>query len=85
MLVRIYPGICAARGLDAATAGLAAPFAVAMANSVAMLFAGGTVACAVHRWNGMRALRSGWLNLEGLWAASPVLIGALLFQAAIST
>ncbi|WP_299842053.1 hypothetical protein [uncultured Jannaschia sp.] len=50
-----------------------------------MLLAGGTVAYAVHRCIGMRALRSDWLNLEGFWTASLVLIGAVSLWATLST
>ena len=83
MLVPIYLGICAAAGLDPATAGMAAPLAVALLHSLAMLAAGGAVAYAVHRWLGMGALRAGWLNLESLWAGSLVLVGAISLWATV--
>ena len=83
MLVPIYLGICAAAGLDPATAGLATPLAVAAAHSVAMLAAGGAAAYAVHRWLGLNALRAGWLNLEWLWALSLVGVGLLSLWAAL--
>ena len=83
MLVPIYLGICAAAGSGPAAAGLATPLAVAVLHSLAMLAAGGMAAYAVHRWLGLNALRTGWLNVEGLWAASLVLVGALSLWAAI--
>ena len=83
MLVPIYLGICAAAGLDPATAGLAAPIAVAGLHSLAMLAAGAAAAYAVHRWLGLNALRAGWLNLEWLWAGSLVLVGALSLWGAL--
>ncbi|MGR3541403.1 MAG: hypothetical protein ACU0BS_08235 [Hasllibacter sp.] len=83
MLVPIYLGICSAAGLDPATAGLGAPLAVAAGHSLAVLAAGGAAAYAVHRWLGIGALRAGWLNLEGVWAASLVLVGALSLLAAL--
>ena len=94
MLVPIYLGMDAGGhgtgGHDAGTHGrhgrstvdLAVPLAVAFVHSLAMLIAASAAAYAVHRWLGMSALRAGWINLEWLWAASLVIVGALSLGAA---
>ena len=84
MLVPIYLGLCATVDLDTGhraastlmrNAGLG--LAVAAAHTGAMMLAGGGLAWAVHRWLGLGAIRRGWFDLERVWAASLVIVGAL--------
>ena len=85
MLVPIYLGLCQAddggAGHEAAQRLIAQQFgtalAVAVIHSAAMLAAGGAAAWAVYRWLGLRVLTTGWLNLQRLWAASLVAVGAV--------
>lgn len=84
MLVPIYLGLCGTdpdAGHRAAGVlmrdGLAIALAVALAHTGAMVLAGGALAWAVHRWWGLSFLRMAWFNLERVWAASLVLVGAI--------
>jgi hypothetical protein len=67
---------------SAPIAGLAAPLTVGLAavglHTAAMLIVMGLVATAVYRWIGVAILRTAWINLDALWSASLVTIGALL-------
>jgi hypothetical protein len=85
MLVPIYLGLCgidessvghrAASDLMARSAGLSV--GVAVAHTVAMVVAGGTIALCVYRWLGLRFLSRSWFDLDVIWALSLVLVGAI--------
>jgi hypothetical protein len=90
MLVPIYLGLCRA---DIADGGhraaaslirgdLATAIEVSLAHTGAMIAAGGLMALLVHGWLGLRALPRTWFNLDALWAASLVLVGAVALAAA---
>lgn len=85
MLLPVYLGLC---GVDELTGGHAAAAElmgrnalqaalVAGLHTLAMVAAGGGAAWVVYRWVGLRALRTGWFNLERLWAVSLVAVGTL--------
>lgn len=84
MLVPIYLGLCGtepdvghrAAGLLMRN-GLSIALAVALAHTGAMVLAGGNLAWTVHRWLGLSFLRLAWFDLERVWAASLVLVGAI--------
>ena len=86
MLVPIYLGLCtdsAAQGEGHAAAAklmgentLQAVF-VAGVHTLSMVSAGGIAAAVVYRWVGLKALTTGWFNLDILWAASLVAVGTL--------
>jgi len=85
MLVPIYLGLCSAQQLDAVHRAasdlmdgtLAMAASVAVAHTAAMIFAGGAIAYAVHRWLGLTFLSKSWFNLDRMWAVSLVLVGAI--------
>ena len=93
MLVPIYLGLCTAQQLDAGhrAAGelmdgtLAMAFSVAVVHTAAMVFAGGAIAYAVHRWLGLTFLSKSWFNLDRVWAASLVLVGAIALATVLSS
>jgi hypothetical protein len=93
MLVPIYLGLCTAQQLDAGhrAAGelmdgtLAMAFSVAVVHTAAMVFAGGAIAYAVHRWLGLNFLSKSWFNLDRVWAASLVLVGAIALATVLSS
>ena len=66
----------------APTAGLAGPLTAGLAavglHTAAMLIVMGGVATAVYKWIGVAILRTAWINLDALWSAALVAIGALL-------
>jgi hypothetical protein len=91
MLVPIYLGLC---NLDEEGAGHRAAgtlmqngvtmaVAVAVVHGAAMTAAGGTLAFAVHRWLGLRFLNRAWFDLDRVWAASLVIVGALALGLAL--
>jgi hypothetical protein len=85
MLVPIYLGLCTTQDLGAGhraagalmngTLGMA--LLVAMVHTGAMVTAGGAIAYAVHRWLGLTFLSKSWFNLDRVWAASLLLVGAI--------
>ncbi len=85
MLVPIYLGLCSAADLDAGHAAAASlmvrnsglAIAVALVHGAAMIATGGALAYAVHRWLGLTFLSKSWFNLDRVWAASLVLVGAI--------
>ncbi len=91
MLVPIYLGLCRAEDLDAGhlaastlmTGAVGTALAVSAVHAAAMIGAGGAMALAVHRWFGLRALSRSWFNLDLVWAASLLLVGAISFAAAL--
>jgi hypothetical protein len=84
MLVPIYLGLCQAADLDAghqaagalATANLAMAALVSFAHVVVMIAAGGCLAWLVYRYLGLKFVSRSWFNLDTVWAASLVLVGA---------
>jgi hypothetical protein len=84
MLLPIYLGLCASApdaGHAAAGAlmgwGIGTALAVVAVHAAAMLAAGGVAAIACYRWLGLRFISRSWFNLETVWAASLVVVGAL--------
>ncbi len=85
MLVPIYLGLCRVEELDAGHRAAAqliggnvqVAIAVSLVHAAAMIFTGGTVAFAVHRWLGLKFISSSWFNVEMVWALSLVLVGGL--------
>ena len=92
MLAPIYLGLCradapdighrAASELIARNVGLA--ILVGFAHTAAMIAAGGSIAYAVHRWLGLKFLSKSWFNLDRVWAASLVLVGAVSLAAVLA-
>jgi hypothetical protein len=85
MLVPIYLGLCRAADLDKGheaagalmNANLGMAVAVSVVHSVAMIAAGGFLACLVYRYLGLKLVSRSWFNLDATWAVSLVLVGAL--------
>lgn len=85
MLLPIYLGICRSIDTDAGHAAastlmagnLTTAAAVAIVHATAMILAGGGIAMLVHAWLGLKFLKIGWFNLDLVWAASLVLVGAI--------
>jgi hypothetical protein len=90
MLAPIALGLCASgseaapspalgRGHEAMSelmrSGIATSIAVSGVHTIAMVAAGGAMAWIVYRWAGLKLLRSAWINLESVWAASLILTG----------
>ena len=85
MLVPIYLGLC--RGADteqgheaAGTlidANLSMAVLVSIVHAGAMIAAGGCLAWLVYRYLGLKFVSRSWFNLEAVWAASLVLVGAI--------
>ena len=90
MLLPIYLGICAIDDLDAghrASATLIAGNAatavlVALVHTLAMVVAGGAMALAVHAWLGLGFIARTWVDLDLVWAASLILVGAIALATA---
>ena len=90
MLLPIYLGICAADDLDAAhrasqrliAGNLAAAASVSVVHTAAMVVAGGAMALAVHAWLGLGFIARSWLDLDRVWAASLILVGAIALATA---
>ena len=85
MLVPIYLGLCQAPDLDGqrqaastlASANLGMAVLVALVHAAAMITAGGLLAWAVYRYLGVRFVSKSWFNLDAVWAASLMLVGAV--------
>ena len=84
MLVPIYLGLCRAAASDNDTAtnvligaNLGTAVLVAVVHSAAMIAAGGLAAWLVYRYLGLRFVSRSWFNLDAVWAASLILVGAL--------
>jgi hypothetical protein len=89
MLLPVYLGLCKAsdarQGHEAAAQLMASNIVRAVAvtglHTLAMIGAGGLIAFAVYRWLGLKFVTKSWFNLDRLWAASLVLVGALSMAA----
>ncbi|MGK9167251.1 hypothetical protein KXR53_13185 [Inquilinus limosus] len=92
MLVPIYLGLCRPDELDRThqAAGaliggdLGMGVLVAAVHSAAMVAAGGAFAWLVYRYLGLKAVSRSWFNLDAVWAASLVLVGALSLAFALA-
>jgi len=91
MLVPIYLGLCqvsdldrghaAASALISANVGMA--IAVSIAHSLAMIAAGGVTAWLVYRHLALKFVSRSWFNLDGVWAASLIVVGAVSLAIAV--
>lgn len=85
MLVPIYLGLCRTAGLDSGHAAassligadLGMAVQVSVVHSAAMIAAGGLSAWLVYRYLGLKFVSRSWFNLDTIWAASLILVGAL--------
>jgi hypothetical protein len=85
MLVPIYLGLCRAADLDSGheaagvliNANIIMAALVAVVHALAMITAGGILAWLVYRYLGLRFLSRSWFNLDSVWAASLILVGAV--------
>ena len=85
MLVPIYLGLCSSAELDGlhqaasalVRADLGMAVLVSMVHTFAMIAAGGFVAWLVYRYLGTKFVSRSWFNLDGTWAISLILVGAL--------
>lgn len=92
MLLPIYLGLCSPRGLEPghrATArliggNLAKALEVSAVHTAAMIVTGGLIAVLAYAWLGMKFLSRSWFNLDALWAASLVAVGAAALAFAVS-
>ena len=57
--------------------GVATSLAVAVVHTIAMVLAAGVMAWIVYRWAGLALIRRAWLNVDGIWAVSLILTGAV--------
>lgn len=64
--------------VDVVTASLGIAAAAVALHMLTMLGVAGVVAIVVYRKVGLRFLRTGWVNLDLLWAVSLVAVGALM-------
>jgi hypothetical protein len=93
MLVPIYLGLCRAgdpdTGHEAAVAlinnNLGMAVLVSAVHSVAMIVAGGVMACLVYRYLGLKFVARSWFNLDATWAFSLILVGALSFAISLAS
>jgi hypothetical protein len=56
---------------------------VAVVHTAAMMSAGGVMAWIVYRYLGPKFIAQSWFNLDAVWAASLVIVGAI--SLAVST
>ena len=57
---------------------------VATIHAVAMIAAGGFLAWLVYRYLGLKFVSRSWFNLETVWAASLVLVGAVALALSVA-
>lgn len=85
MLVPIYLGLCEVSDLDSGHAAantliganIGMAVLVSIVHSLAMIAAGGIAAWLVYRHLGLKFLSRSWFNLDAVWAASLVFVGAV--------
>ena len=85
MLVPIYLGLCREADLDKAheaagaliNANLGMAVLVSMVHAAAMIAVGGGLAWLVYRYVGLKFISRSWFNLDTMWAASLILVGAI--------
>lgn len=93
MLVPIYLGLCQTAGLDSGhmaassliSADLGMAVQVSVVHSAAMIAAGGLAAWLVYRYLGLKFVSRSWFNLDTIWAASLIFVGALSLALSFST
>ena len=91
MLVPIYLGLCRQadldRGHEAAgtliNTSLGMAVLVAIVHATAMIAAGGCCAWLAYRYLGLKFISQSWFNLDMVWAASLVLVGAIALALAL--
>jgi hypothetical protein len=87
MLVPIYLGLCRMQSLDKGQDALSQligmrlsmALIVSLVHAMAMIMAGGLLAWVALRYLGPRLVARSWFNLDAIWAASLVFVGALSF------
>jgi hypothetical protein len=92
MLVPIYLGLCREADLDSGhaaagsliNASLSTALLVAIVHATAMIAAGGCLAWLVYRYLGLKFVSRSWFNLETVWAASLILVGAIALMLALA-
>jgi hypothetical protein len=85
MLVPIYLGLCQTsdldRGHEAAAilvnANIGMVVIVSVVHTIAMITAGAGAAWLVYRYLGLQFVARSWFNLDRVWAASLILVGAV--------
>lgn len=85
MLVPVYLGLCrgeasaegAKAGATLAAGNVAIAVEVALVHTLAMILAGGAIALLVYGWLGVQFIARSWFNLDAVWAASLILVGAV--------
>lgn len=85
MLVPIYLGLCGVVTTGGShhgtmahlNANLGMALAVPAVHASAMLVGGGLLAWLVYRYVGLKFVSRSWFNLDAVWAASLMLVGAL--------
>jgi hypothetical protein len=93
MLVPIYLGLCQAAGLDRGHEGAGAlinsnlgmAILVSVVHAVAMIAAGGFLAWLVYRYLGLKFVSRSWFNLDGVWASSLIMVGALSLSISLAS
>jgi hypothetical protein len=93
MLVPIYLGLCQAAELDRGHEGAGAlinsnlgmAVLVAVVHAVAMIAAGGFLAWLVYRYLGLKFVSRSWFNLDGVWASSLIMVGALSLSISLAS
>ncbi len=92
MLVPIYLGLCRPgeldRGHQAAgaliSANLVMAVLVSLVHALAMILAGGGMAWLVYRYLGVAFVARSWFNLDVIWAASLMVVGAIALGFAVA-
>ena len=87
MLVPVYLGLCQISGAGEAhqafgrlmNANLARALLVSFVHASAMMAAGGVLAWLAYRILGLKFVARSWFNLDAVWAASLMFVGALSF------
>jgi hypothetical protein len=92
MLVPVALGLCAGDPVGASPSmasashgavmawmrsGIGVAVAVSIVHTLAMIAAGLSMAWLIYRYLGLRAMTRTWINVDGIWAASLVITGAL--------
>jgi hypothetical protein len=92
MLVPIYLGLCTTeelRGMGHEAAGALMTNNIVLAgvvsaiHTLAMIVAGGIMAWIAYRYLGLKFLSRSWFNLDGVWAASLIVVGLAGLLAAL--
>jgi hypothetical protein len=77
MLVPALTPLCLTDPATLSAPVVAGVAAVAL-HTAAALVVTGAIALAVYRWIGVAVLRTAWINLDWLWMAALLAVGALL-------